>query len=73
MAYWRWLVQLARTEGTSLEEELICLAEKARFSQHTLSEEELEQLRLALEQRITRLRQYSPGKQLWFRFGLLLY
>ena len=38
-----------------------------------LSEEELEQLRLALEQRIARLRQYPAGKQLWFRFGLILY
>ena len=73
MGYWRWLVQLARQEGTSVEEELICLAEKARFSQHTLTEEELQQLQIALEQRIARLKQYPFGKQLWFRFGLILY
>jgi len=73
MGYWRWLVQLARQEGTSVEEELICLAEKARFSQHTLTEEELRQLQEALEQRVARLKQYPAGKQLWFRFGLILY
>jgi len=73
MACWRWLVQLARKEGTSVEEELICLAEKARFSQHTLTEQELQQLQTALEQRIVRLKQYPAGKQIWFRFGLILY
>ena len=30
-------------------------------------------LQQALEQRIERLRQYPAGKQLWFRYGLILY
>lgn len=73
MAYWRWLVLLARQEGTVIEEELICLAEKARFSQHTMTEEEIGQLHQAVESRIDRLKQYPAGKQLWFRLGKVLY
>lgn len=73
MAWWRWLVQLAGQEGTAVEEDLICLAEKARFSQHTMTEEELEQLHRAVEARIARLKQYPMGRQLWFRFGKVLY
>ena len=73
MVLWRWLIRLARQEGVSVEEELICIAEKARFSQHTLTEAELSQLQEALETRTQRLRQHSMGKQLWYQYGLLLY
>ncbi len=73
LALWRWLVHLAREEGVSIEEELICLAEKARFSQHTLEEAEVELLQLAVETRINRLKQRPLGKQLWYRYGSVLY
>ena len=73
MAYWRWLVQLTRAGGSAPEEELICLAEKARFSQHTMEEWELDMMRQAVERRIQELKTAPSGKRLWHRYGLLLY
>lgn len=73
LACWRWLVQLSRADGTKIGEELLCLAEKARFSQHTLTEEELLCLHRAVEQQIQKLKTASAGKRLWHRYGLVLY
>ena len=73
LAYWRWLVPLAKTSGIPVEEEQLSLAEKARFSQHTMSDQELEQMRLAVEQRITALKSAPKRKKLWYKYGLVLY
>ena len=73
MAYWRWLISLAKASGLPVEEEQLSLAEKARFSQHTMSDQELEQMRLAVERRITALQTAPKGKKLWYQYGLVLF
>lgn len=70
---WRWLWALGKQCGAPPEEELFCLAEKARFSQHTLTEEELGLLRQAVELRIMQLKQQTAIRRFWLRFGLVLY
>ena len=73
LALWRWIRHLARAEGTVPAEALVCLAEKARFSQHTLTEEELRVLEEARDAAIARLKQRPWRTQLWNRYGLALY
>lgn len=70
---WRWLVQLTKAQGGAVPEELLCLAEKARFSQHTLTEEELARLRQAVDDQIALLRQRPLSTRLWHQYGLVLY
>ena len=73
LAYWRWLVQLSRAEEKTVEEPLLCLAEKARFSQHTMDEAEIAQLRQAVEACIRQLQGCPLGKRLWYQYGLVLF
>lgn len=73
LTLWRWLRHLARAEGISLSEDLYNLAEKARFSQHTLTEEELRQLETARDAAIARLKQRPWYQQFWNRYGRVLY
>lgn len=73
LTYWRWLVRLCRTSGEKPEEALLCLAEKARFSQHTLTEEEIGCLKSAVDGRIAELKKERFWKRVWYRYGLLLY
>lgn len=73
MTWWRWLVQLAKVQGEKIPEELVCLAEKACFSQHTLTEEELRLLQQAVEQHIVSLKTASWVRRLWYQYGLVLY
>lgn len=73
MTMWRWLVHLSKADGIPLPEELLCLAEKARFSQHTLTEAELGQMQQALDERIQALRNIPTGKRLWYQLGLTLF
>lgn len=71
---WQQLAALSRHCKTSPSEEMICLAEKAKFSQHTLNEEELEQLRQAIQSLCDTLRSRSSlCKRLWHRLGPVLY
>ena len=73
LTLWRWLVHLSKADGIPIPEEQICLAEKARFSQHTLTEEELAQLQQALDERIQALGHIPLAKRLWYQFGLALF
>ncbi len=73
LGLWRWLWALGKQVGLPPEEELFCLAEKARFSQHTLTEEELGLLRQAVELRIEKLKQLPALHRFWLRYGLVLY
>lgn len=71
---WQQLAVLSKHCGTAPSEAMICLAEKARFSQHTLREEELEQLSQAvLTLRSTLHRRSSLPMRLWHRLGPVLY
>ena len=73
LTLWRWLGHLAKAEEIALPEALFNLAEKARFSQHTLTEEELQQLEQARDAAITRLKQRPWHTQFWNRYGKVLY
>ena len=73
LAYWRWLVQLGKAGGNLPEESLFRIAEKARFSQHTVTEEELNRLRLAQEKQIIGLKTMPITKRLWWKYGLILF
>src|SRR5699024_2056774 len=39
LTLWRWLRHLSKADGIPLDEDLLALAEKARFSQHTITDE----------------------------------
>lgn len=73
LALWRWLIRIAREDHLPVEDSLVALAQKARFSQHTLEEQEVAQLQQELERRITGLQQQPVRKQLWYQYGLILY
>ncbi len=73
LTMWRWLTALSHTDHTPLPEELLVLAEKARFSQHALTDQELAQLQEALDSRIKALQSAAPIKRLWYRFGTILF
>ena len=70
---WRYLLSLSKACGRKPEEDLLHLAEKARFSQHTLTEDELSTLQTAAETRIAILRTYPAWKRLWYRYGSVLF
>lgn len=73
LTYWRWLTHLSRAAEMPPEEELLALAEKARFSQHTMNDQELEQMRLAVDRRVAALKTAPKRKRLWYKYGLVLY
>ena len=73
LACWRWLVQLSKADRTPIEEDLLCLAEKARFSQHTMTADEIAQLDQAVQGRIQSLRTGPTLKRLWWKYGKLLF
>lgn len=73
MVWWRWLVHLTKAQGGEVQEEWLCLAEKARFSQHTMTEEELTVLKEAVASQIQLLKIKPWYVRLWHQFGLVLY
>lgn len=74
LAYWRWLTGLWRVGRRPVDPALRPLAEKACFSQHAASDEELAALRQAAEEEVRRLQaEPSRWKRLWHRWGLVLY
>ncbi len=73
LTLWRWLVRLSKADGNPPAEDLLSLAEKARFSQHKLTEAELSQLQTALDAKIQALQAVSPVKRLWYRYGIVLF
>ncbi len=71
---WQQMAALSRHCGKAPSEALICLAEKAKFSQHTLTEQELDLLSQAVREHQSTLRSRSPlPKRIWHRLGPVLY
>lgn len=70
---WTRTAKLAKALGQPVEKELYSLAQKARFSQHTLNMEELS----LLEQKYDKLQKLASNekliKRIWYRYGLVLY
>lgn len=73
LAYWREAERLARILGEKPPQELLSLARKAKFSQHTLTREEFVPFRLYLSQCVVRLKQRPWQYQLLYRFVWALY
>ena len=64
---WRQIKQIARLLHTPIPEELDHLAQKAKFSQHTLTPEELETRRVYLTESQTQLQERAWYMQLIYR------
>ena len=73
MLYWRRCEGLAAQLKETPPENIRELAQKAKFSQHKLSREELAQLRSCVSAYETRLRKQPWHKQLYYRLVLALY
>lgn len=73
LIYWREIEHMAALLREEPPGELRDLAQKAKFSQHTLGREELIQLRAYLRQAQTRLRKHPWYRQLLYRLVYALY
>lgn len=73
LARWREVELLAKLLGEKPEEELEQLAQKAKFSQYTLTESELGKLERAIRQGRRRLSRENLGKRMIYRyiFGII--
>lgn len=67
------VARLYRAQGIAVPEQWIALAEKAKFSRHTITAEELQELSQVVQEQIDRLKQRSFLRTLWYRFGAILY
>lgn len=67
LALWCRLETLTRATGGATEPELAQLAQKARFSQHTVTAGELEQMERAIALQVETLQKASGLKRLWHR------
>lgn len=72
-AYWQEAVRLDRHLGRETDKTLYTLAEKARFSQHRLTEEELLQFEMYLEGARQQLRSRNIFRRLYDMLILALY
>ncbi len=70
---WQELVYLARLLGDTPDRSMLELAQKAKFSQHTISEAELRMFRWSLENAHKRLKKRSVFHQLYYRLILVVY
>lgn len=70
---WQEMTQLARALDEEPDQRLYTLAEKAKFSQHTLTGEELALFDAALSAARSRLKKRSLFRQLYYRLILVLY
>lgn len=70
---WRQLAQVSRITGDLPPEALMVLAEKAKFSQHTMTRAEWKQLAAGAKAATEALRRSaSLPRRLWYRYGLVL-
>lgn len=73
LSMFQHLMRLYNVRSMAVPENLICLAEKAKFSQHILTEEELAAFSGEIEVRIAELKKEPFARRLWYRFGPVLY
>lgn len=73
MLYWRRCETLAKQLGEAPPQDIRSLAQKAKFSQHKLTREELGRMRGYLSDCENRLRKQPWYKQLYYRLVLALY
>ena len=73
MRYWKLLERTCRLGRLETPEDCFWLAQKARFSQHTLTSEELHRLQKALAEVRQSLRKHSFLRQLAYTLIFALY
>ena len=73
LAVWNRLVRLHKALGTTVDERWLCLAEKAKFSNHVISREELANLNDTHAEQVEKMSQLPVVKKLWYRYGPVLY
>lgn len=73
IACWNMLTRMCRMLGRPPEEALFALAQKAKFSQHTITQEELSCLQQGLDEARERLRGHSVFRRFWYWAVLALY
>ena len=73
LVMWQLLVSMGKKTGHDLPDAVFALAEKAKFSQHTLTPEELLVFRRAITEQTAILKYRSWYRKLWYRYGLILY
>ena len=70
---WRQLERACRAAKLTPPEEMLTLAQKARFSQHRLTAQELHQMQIALRTVHNRLRKKNIFSQLVYTLVLAIY
>lgn len=73
LQHWQEAVSLARLLGETPDRSLFDLAQKARFSQHTITDEELQPFRDYLLSARSRLKKRSLFHQIYYRLILAVY
>ncbi len=70
---WRELTRLTAVLGTQPEQAVFLLAQKAKFSQHSLTEAELDQLEAAIQKARQTLKTHAWYRRLYYCLALALY
>lgn len=73
LAYWQELAYLSRLTGEAPDRTLFDLAQKAKFSQHAITQTELSMFKTALSDAHAVLRKRSVFHQLYYRHILVIY
>ena len=73
LLYWRDAALNARLLGETPDKQLYRIAEMAKFSRHTVSEEQLRQFENAAEHSLSRLKQHNPFRRLYYRIILTIW
>lgn len=73
LAYWQEITYTARLLGVTADQELFALAQKAKFSQHNMTEEELLHFETALSNDHAQLNKRSLFHRLYYRLILAVY
>ena len=73
LAYWQEAVRFAQCLEESPDENLLAIAEKAKFSPHTPVEADIARFEAYLQNARTRLKRHNIFRKLYYRFILALY
>lgn len=73
LALWNEITRLARYLGDMPPMQLLDIAQKAKFSPHVPTEEDMEKLREYLQESVRRLKHRSVFHRLWYKVVLVLY
>lgn len=73
LLYWQETVMYARLLNESPDSALFALAQKAKFSQHTLTETQLQQFEDYIQSAAAKLHRHNIFRRFYYRFVLVIY